>query len=171
MIKIIKWWYEYEKWWKLFLAPIVCFIFPHILFYIGFDLSKMSNADNLAIISGFIASALAIIVTNTQLSEDWKQSIRNNPEYEHPLRIWKTPEKIFKIQKAFLIGSIFFQVALVLCTILCYQFSSWLEDINLRGVKFVFDYIGLWLFFLSSFSVINISYHSIKHVSDFDMQY
>jgi hypothetical protein len=36
----------------------------------GFDLSKMSNADNLAIISGFIASALAIIVTNTQLSED-----------------------------------------------------------------------------------------------------
>lgn len=171
MFKLIKWWYEYEKWWKLFLLPIICFIIPSILVCIGFDLSKMNNVDNLAIISGFIASALAIIVTNTKISAEKKKNILDNPDYEYPLSVWKTPEKIFKIQKAFLIWSIFFQVVLVLCTIFCYQLSSWLGDENLRILKSSLDYIGLWLFFWSSFSVINISYHSIKHVSDFDMQY
>ena len=63
----------------------------------------MNNADNLAIISGFIASALAIIVTNTKISEEKKKNILDNPDYEYPLRVWKTPARIFALQKAFLI--------------------------------------------------------------------
>lgn len=171
MMKIIRGWYEYEEWWKLFWVPIICFIIPSILNYIGFDLSKMNNVDNLAIISGFIASALAIIVTNTKISAEKKKNILDDPDYEYPLRVWKTPERIFRLQKAFLIWSIFFQVTLVLCTIFCYQLSSWLGSVDLKFLKSIFDYIGLSLFLWSSFSVFNISYHSIKHVSDFDMQY
>ena len=157
MMKIIRGWYEYEEWWKLFWVPIICFIIPSILNYIGFDLSKMNNVDNL--------------VTNTKISAEKRKNILDDPDYEYPLRVWKTPERIFKLQKAFLIWSIFFQVTLVLCTIFCYQLSSWLGSVDLKFVKSIFDYIGLSLFLWSSFSVFNISYHSIKHVSDFDMQY
>ena len=159
---------------KIILFPLISLIIPWIFIIIWIDINKVNNIEAISIISWFIASALAIIVTNTKMTEDAKKSIYNNPEYEKSIKSWNTPEKIFKNQKLFLIRSILIQVILVLITIILYQISMWIniDDTNwsiVSYIKITLDYLCLTFFILSSISIINITYYSIKHVLDFDI--
>jgi len=159
---------------KIILFPLISLVIPWIFIIIWIDINKVNNIEAISIISWFIASALAIIVTNTQITDDSVKSIYNNPDYEKSIKAWKTPEIIFKNQKVFLIRSILIQVILVLITILLYQISMWiaLDDSVwsfVKNIKFGLDYLCLSFFILSSISIINITYYSIKHVLDFDI--
>lgn len=152
---------------------LISFICPWILYKLGFQINELNQIDSIAILSWFVASALAIIVTTTKLTKQGEDAIRNNKQYKFLLtERERTPSKIFFEQKQFLINSILVQVLLLVVTIFASHLSSWLENnIKMGCYKLVFDYIWSSFFILSTLSILNITYYSIKHVSDFDMQY